>query len=56
MTIINTIEKNPKITIKQIVNETGISKATVEREMKVLKESNRLKRIGPDKSGHWEVD
>ena len=53
--ILNAIRNNPKITIKKIADTTGISRATVEREMKVLRDANRLKRIGPDKGGHWEV-
>ena len=34
---------------------TGISHATVKREIAALRKSGKLKRVGPDKTGHWEV-
>ena len=50
--IVKLINKNPKITKKQISKEIGVSKATIERE---LSKSNDIKYVGSAKSGHWEV-
>ncbi|MCL2223060.1 MAG: putative DNA binding domain-containing protein [Oscillospiraceae bacterium] len=46
---------NPNITIKQIAENTAISRVTVEREIQEMKKANNIKRIGSDKTGHWEV-
>ena len=52
--ILTAIKANPKITIKQISSQLGISKATVERTIAAMK-NTQIKRIGSDKTGHWEV-
>jgi ATP-dependent DNA helicase RecG len=28
---------------------------TIERNIEKLRDQNRIKRVGPDKGGHWEV-
>jgi len=53
--ILTALKENSALTLKQLTKVTGISTATLRREMKTLKESNRIRRIGSDKSGHWEV-
>jgi len=45
----------PALTIKQLAEKTGISQATVKREIAELKQKELIKRIGSDKTGHWEV-
>jgi len=46
---------NNKISANKIAKKTGYSIATVKREMAKLKEKGKLKRIGPDKGGYWEL-
>jgi predicted HTH transcriptional regulator len=33
----------------------GISERAVEKQVRNLRESGRLRRLGPDKGGQWEV-
>ena len=33
----------------------GISRRTIAKQIDKLKKEEELKRIGPDKAGHWEV-
>ncbi len=53
--VINLIRKKPNITIQEIVELTGLSKRAVEWRLKKLREQGKLKRIGPDKGGYWQV-
>ena len=49
------VKENPSITIRQLTEKTGIAKATLEREIRKMKQNGLIKRIGSDKTGHWEV-
>jgi ATP-dependent DNA helicase RecG len=42
------------ITIPELPQLIGVSERSVERNIKNLQEE-KLKRVGPDKGGHWEV-
>ena len=53
--ILYLIETNPKITREQIATKLGLSLPGIKKNIKTLKDKNFIKRIGPDKSGHWEV-
>ena len=54
--IIEIIKKNPKITAPQIAMELGISTRGVEKNLRQLRESGSLKRIGsPTFGGYWEI-
>lgn len=53
--ILELIVKNSNITILQLSEIIGISARTVERNIKKLQKENKLKRIGADKSGYWEI-
>ena len=33
----------------------GISRRAVAKQIAALKENGQLRRVGPDKGGHWEV-
>jgi len=54
MKIIELISNNSNITISSIASITGVTERTVERKIKLLKESGNLKRIGGTR-GYWEV-
>ncbi|MBE9594886.1 MAG: winged helix-turn-helix transcriptional regulator, partial [Proteobacteria bacterium] len=49
------IKENPKITQRELAIKTGLSRRGVEWDIKELKEEGKLKRVGPDKGGHWAV-
>ncbi len=49
------IRDNSQITIGELANQMNISDEGVFYHIKKLKAAGRLRRIGPDKGGHWEV-
>jgi predicted HTH transcriptional regulator len=53
--LINLIKENPTITINILSDKIGISTTAIENNIKSLKESNILRRVGSDKSGKWEI-
>ena len=46
---------NPKLTISELAQRITRSNSAIERAIRKLQKSGRLKRIGPDKGGHWQV-
>ena len=53
--IIRAMAENPTITTRELADIVGLSVKGVEKVIRVLKAEGVLKRIGPDKGGHWEV-
>ncbi len=53
--VYNTILNNNYATTNDIASITGLANRTIANIIKKLKERNIIKRIGPDKGGHWEV-
>ncbi|MCK4797851.1 MAG: HTH domain-containing protein, partial [Spirochaetes bacterium] len=49
------IKQNPYITKDELGKKLGRSRATITRQIQKLKEMLMVKRVGSDKSGHWEV-
>ena len=54
-TILKLIESNNRISANKISDKLGVSSRTVQRYIKLLKENNKLKRIGDDKTGYWKI-
>lgn len=53
--ILKLIENNRFITIKELSQSLKISNLSVYRNIRKLKAIGVLKRVGPDKGGHWEI-
>jgi ATP-dependent DNA helicase RecG len=53
--ILSLIESNPEISIAELGNCLGKSASAIERAIRKLKSQGKLKRIGPDRGGYWEV-
>ena len=53
--ILNAILAAPKITQKRLADETGFSVRTVARELKRLRDTDVIRRIGSDRTGYWEI-
>ncbi len=53
--IIEAIRQAPFISADTMANSFGISLRAVEKQLASLKSQGRLRRIGPDKGGYWEV-
>jgi len=49
------IRKNPRITAEQLSKILGINLRNTKKYFANLKKKGLLRRIGPDKGGHWEV-
>jgi len=53
--IILLIQSKPEITKKELSEILNISTTAIDKNIHKLKKLNIIKRIGPDKGGHWEV-
>lgn len=49
------LKKEPALSAKELASLLNKTSRTVERYLKELREQGRLKRVGSDKAGHWEV-
>ena len=53
--ILQLVTQNSNITTSEMANILGISRRAVAKQISILKIDGQLRRIGPDKGGHWEV-
>ena len=53
--IVRYIWNNPNATADSIAKEVGIAPRNVQVHLKNLQEQSIIRRIGPDKGGHWEI-
>ena len=53
--ILNLIRQNPSITRMQISDAIGLSLEGVKWNLDKLKVSGIIRRVGPDRGGHWEI-
>lgn len=53
--ILRALRENPTITTLELSTAIGLSPKAIEWNIKKFKSARLLKRVGPDKGGHWEV-
>lgn len=53
--ILDLIKKNSSISRTEIAKTLSLSADTIKEYLEKLKQKSLLKRIGPDKGGHWQV-
>ena len=53
--ILEVIKNNPQITQEELANVIGLTRKSINSNMKKLQETGLLKRIGADKNGYWQV-
>ena len=53
--IIAALKQTPHITMSDLAALIGISAKGVEKNIKILRDQGIIRRVGPDKGGHWEV-
>ncbi len=53
--ILAVIRAMPDVTVREMAEATGLSVDGVNWNIRKLKTTGRLRRVGPDKGGHWEV-
>ncbi|AKB71322.1 winged helix-turn-helix transcriptional regulator [Methanosarcina mazei] len=56
MEIIREIINDPQISIVELSQKIGLGTTAIENNIAKFKEKGFLKRVGPAKGGHWEVD
>jgi len=49
------IAEKPSITIPELQTRLSLSRNGVKKSLNRLKAGGRLRRVGPDKGGHWEI-
>ena len=53
--ILSLITENPQITSIQMAERLGINRSAISKHLKRMQEEGVIRRIGPDKGGHWEA-
>ena len=53
--IIDTIEKDNTVTIARLEVLLGVGHTTIKKILREMQNENFIRRVGPDKGGHWEV-
>ena len=53
--IFNKIKEILEITAEDLSDVVGINKRNIEKNLSKLQELRVIKRVGSDKSGHWEI-
>ena len=53
--IVALISENPQITTIQMAALLGINRSAISKHLKRMQAEGVVRRIGPDKGGHWEV-
>ena len=53
--ILEAIVANPKVTRSSLAEIIGITPDGVKAALKSMKDMGLIRRVGPDKGGHWEV-
>lgn len=49
------LKDHPHLSQAGLVTALGITRSTIQKHIANLKDAGRLRRIGPDKGGHWEA-
>ena len=53
--ILQILGSNPKATRKELAEKTGLTPDGIKWNLNKLKKEGIIRRIGPDKGGHWEI-
>jgi ATP-dependent DNA helicase RecG len=53
--ILAMIEANPSVTTDEMAEALGLARRSVTKQLTKLKNEHRIRRVGPDKGGRWEV-
>jgi ATP-dependent DNA helicase RecG len=53
--ILGLIIRDPRVSKKAMAQAIGISTTAIDKNLTKLKQRGILRRVGPDKGGHWEV-
>ncbi|MDR2685671.1 MAG: winged helix-turn-helix transcriptional regulator [Rickettsiales bacterium] len=53
--MIDAIRANPTISRKELADIVGLSSDGIKWNLDKLKKDGKVRRIGPDRGGHWKV-
>ena len=53
--VLDAITTHPDYSYEQLAATCGVSRPTIARTVKTLQVYNRIRRVGSDKTGHWEI-
>ena len=53
--ILEIISQNPSVTRAELCEQVGIASSAVQKHIEKLKTQGKIRRIGGDRGGHWEV-
>ena len=53
--ILDAIRLNSKVSAAEIAMKLGMSSRAVEKRIKTMRENGIIRRVGPDRGGHWEI-
>ncbi|MCM1139864.1 MAG: winged helix-turn-helix transcriptional regulator [Muribaculum sp.] len=53
--IIEILKKRPTVSRADLAEALGLHQSSVKRRLEALVKENRIKRVGPDNGGLWEV-
>lgn len=53
--VLRLIKDNPSITTHEMAETLGMTRVGIAKVIKKLKAKDQIKRVGPDKGGHWEI-
>ena len=53
--LLEIIRNNPSISLDKLCLAAKLSKRTISRRIETMQKQGHLRRVGPDKGGHWEV-
>ena len=53
--ILSYFAMNPSATTYELAEVTGLSISGIEKNIRELKALGSLRRVGPDRGGHWDV-
>ncbi len=53
--IITLISENPNISRKKLAEACEVTPDAIKLQIRKLREAGKIRRVGPDKGGHWEI-
>ena len=53
--ILDLMRNNPNITLVELALSLNMTRRSIDKKIKILKEQEKIRRVGPDRGGHWEV-
>lgn len=53
--LIDALRQNPNMTFDEMSKQLSLPRRTVSREIKLLQEEGQIRRVGNNRTGHWEI-